>query len=102
MARDGNAATLLFVPICKGDKYANFCDVTIFATFFAVPADPILIYDDEGRERLTFVGPYTEHQDIKVTCKAYGGKLVLKIYVPEPPELQHSATICAGAKKLAC
>ena len=39
----------------------------------SVPADPILIYDEEGRERLTFVGPYEEHQDTKITCKAYGG-----------------------------
>ncbi len=38
-----------------------------------MPADPILIYDEEGRERITFVGPYTENQDTKITCKAYGG-----------------------------
>jgi hypothetical protein len=41
--------------------------------YFSVPADPILIYDEEGRERITFVGPYTENQDTKITCKAYGG-----------------------------
>ncbi len=42
--------------------------------YISVPADPILIYDEEGRERITFVGPYTEHQDTKITCKAYGGR----------------------------
>ncbi len=43
------------------------------AVYLSVPADPILIYDEEGRERITFVGPYTENQDTKITCKAYGG-----------------------------
>jgi hypothetical protein len=45
---------------------------------FSVPADPILIYDEEGRERITFVGPYTENQDTKITCKAYGGTALFK------------------------
>ncbi len=43
-----------------------------------MPADPILIYDEEGRERITFVGPYTENQDTKITCKAYGGTALFK------------------------
>ncbi len=64
-----------------------------FTVYFLVPADPILIYDEEGRERITFVGPYTENQDTKITCKAYGGTALFQgpteaQFVIRPTEVQ--------------
>ena len=41
-----------------------------------VPPDPVLIYDEEGKERMTFVGPYEEGQDARLTCTAFGGQYI--------------------------
>ena len=34
----------------------------------------MLIYDEDGNERMTFVGPYLEGEDARLTCRAFGGK----------------------------
>ena len=33
-----------------------------------------MVYDEEGKQRLTFVGPYLENQTLKLTCSATGGR----------------------------
>ena len=34
----------------------------------------VAVYDEKGKERITFVGPYTHMQDATLTCVATGGK----------------------------
>ena len=40
----------------------------------AVPPDPVVIFDESGTARTSFVGPYTEGQQVKLICDAFGGK----------------------------
>ncbi|XP_023321524.1 Down syndrome cell adhesion molecule-like protein 1 homolog [Eurytemora carolleeae] len=44
-----------------------------------VPPDPVLIYDEDGNERMTFVGPYLEGEDARLTCRAFGGYPVPRV-----------------------
>ena len=47
-----------------------------------VPPDPVKIYDEEGVERMTFVGPYLEGQDARLTCTAFGGQFDPEVETP--------------------
>jgi len=36
--------------------------------------EKVVIVDEDERERITFVGPYLEHQPLQLICRATGGK----------------------------
>ncbi len=40
-----------------------------------VPPDSVVIFDESGSPRTTFVGPYEEAATINLICDAFGGKL---------------------------
>lgn len=40
----------------------------------AVPPDPVVIFDESGSARTSFVGPYTEGQQVTLICDAFGGE----------------------------
>ena len=46
---------------------------SIHVILFSVPPDPVRIYDADGQERMTFVGPYVPGQDLLLTCTAFKG-----------------------------
>jgi len=39
-----------------------------------VPPDPLVIIDEAGNRRTTFVGPYQENDKMLLICDAFGGK----------------------------
>lgn len=39
-----------------------------------VPPDPVVIFDESGSARTSFVGPYTEGQQVTLICDAFGGR----------------------------
>ena len=39
-----------------------------------MPPDPVVIFDESGTARTSFVGPYTEGQQVKLICDAFGGE----------------------------
>ena len=43
--------------------------------FFLVPPDPVVIFDETGTRRTTFVGPYLTGDSMTLVCDAFGGKL---------------------------
>ncbi len=48
------------------------CAKTIY--FFAVPPDPLVIFDETGKRRASVVGPYLIGDTIHLACDAFGGK----------------------------
>ena len=46
--------------------------------FFAVPPDPVVIFDETGKHRASVIGPYLVGDKIHLVCDAFGGKLILK------------------------
>lgn len=38
-----------------------------------MPPEPLIIFDESGARRTTFVGPYREKEDITLICDAFGG-----------------------------
>ena len=42
--------------------------------FFVVPPDPVVIFDETGTRRTTFVGPYLTGDSMTLVCDAFGGK----------------------------
>ena len=38
-----------------------------------MPPDPLVILDDSGIRRTTFVGPFRENDDVFLICDAVGG-----------------------------
>ena len=45
-----------------------------FIAFFAVPPDPLVIFDETGKRRASVVGPYLVGDSIHLVCDAFGGK----------------------------
>ena len=41
---------------------------------FAVPPDPVVIFDENGTRRKVFVGPYQLGDTISLVCDAFGGE----------------------------
>ena len=41
-----------------------------------MPPDPVVIFDESGSARTSFVGPYTEGQQVTLICDAFGGETV--------------------------
>ena len=39
-----------------------------------MPPDPVVIFDESGSARTSFVGPYTEGQQVTLICDAFGGE----------------------------
>jgi len=39
-----------------------------------VPPDPVVIFDETGTRRTTFVGPYLTGDSMTLVCDAFGGK----------------------------
>jgi hypothetical protein len=51
-----------------------------------VPPEKLVIVDEEGTERTSVVGPYSEGADLALRCDVYGGKyachaLVTKVFI---------------------
>jgi hypothetical protein len=44
-----------------------------YSYIFSVPPDPLVIFDETGSRRTTFVGPYREKDDVTLICDAFGG-----------------------------
>ena len=42
--------------------------------YHLVPPDPVVIFDETGRRRTTFVGPYLTGDSMSLVCDAFGGK----------------------------
>ena len=47
-----------------------------FLSFFAVPPDPVVIFDETGKRRASVVGPYLVGDTIHLVCDAFGGKIL--------------------------
>jgi hypothetical protein len=60
--------------------------------FFPVPPDPLVIFDETGSRRTTFVGPYRETDDVTLVCDAFGGD-------PSKHLDTHFPFVSAGSKK---
>ena len=57
----------------------NFRNLT--SIFHLVPPDPVVIFDETGTRRTTFVGPYLTGDSMTLVCDAFGGKNEqLKVY----------------------
>jgi hypothetical protein len=41
-----------------------------------VPPEKLVIMDEEGTERTSVVGPYSEGADLALRCDVYGGKYI--------------------------
>jgi hypothetical protein len=41
--------------------------------YISGPVEKVVILDEDERERITFVGPYLEHQPLQLLCRATGG-----------------------------
>ena len=70
---------------------------SIHVILFSVPPDPVRIYDADGQERMTFVGPYVPGQDLLLTCTAFKGQLFTRLLSrPKPSFLQpnHPKKVC--------
>ena len=37
------------------------------------PVESVVVVDEAGQQRLTFVGPYLQNQTLRLTCTARGG-----------------------------
>jgi hypothetical protein len=44
-----------------------------------VPPEKLVIVDEEGTERTSVVGPYSEGADLALRCDVYGGKYMYYI-----------------------
>lgn len=44
---------------------------------FTVPPDPVVIFDENGTRRKTFVGPYKLGDSINLVCDAFGGEYIM-------------------------
>ena len=44
---------------------------------FSVPPDPVVIFDENGTRRKTFVGPYKLGDSINLVCDAFGGEYTI-------------------------
>ena len=40
-----------------------------------MPPDPVVIFDETGTRRTTFVGPYLTGDSMTLVCDAFGGKI---------------------------
>ena len=40
-----------------------------------MPPDPVVIFDETGTRRTTFVGPYLTGDSMTLVCDAFGGKM---------------------------
>ena len=54
----------------------------------SVPPNPVVIFDETGTRRTTFVGPYLTGDSMTLVCDAFGGKrdntkyiIASKIYI---------------------
>ena len=43
----------------------------------SVPPNPVVIFDETGTRRTTFVGPYLTGDSMALVCDAFGGKITL-------------------------
>ena len=50
----------------------------MFLFLFAVPPDPVVIFDETGKRRASVVGPYLVGDTIHLVCDAFGGKILRK------------------------
>ena len=66
---------ILFIITEKND-FLVYPILALAANWFICPVVPehVAVYDEKGKERITFVGPYTHMQDATLTCVATGGK----------------------------
>jgi hypothetical protein len=45
----------------------------VYIVYISGPVEKVVILDEDERERITFVGPYLEHQPLQLLCRATGG-----------------------------
>ena len=43
----------------------------------SVPPNPVVIFDETGTRRTTFVGPYLTGDSMTLVCDAFGGKIIM-------------------------
>ena len=69
----------------------SICLITsLFSSFFAVPPNPVVIFDETGKRRASVVGPYLIGDTIHLVCDAFGGKISSKI---ETNHVYHSSRV---------
>jgi hypothetical protein len=63
-------------PALQGNIYFNIKTKECLILFFCVtvPPEKLVIMDEEGAERTSVVGPYSEGADLALRCDVYGGK----------------------------
>ena len=54
-----------------------------FLFFFSltVPPQPVVIFDETGSPRTTFVGPYREGTNMKLICDAFNGEWLWSLFI---------------------
>ncbi len=48
----------------------------------AVPPNPVVVFDESGKQRKTFVGPYQEGASLTLICDAFRGEKGAKVKLP--------------------